>query len=101
MDKNKPKPIGEILNNVLKKVGAYENFKIQSNWEQIVGKEIASVTDPLLIESGTIEIRVKNTIWKRELDSMSDAIIREINVFLGKKIVNKIVFKIGLRRRRT
>ncbi|HFD05136.1 MAG TPA: DUF721 domain-containing protein [Firmicutes bacterium] len=85
MDKNKPKPIGEILNNVLKKVGVYENFKIQSNWEQIVGKEIASVTDPLLIESGTIEIRVKNTIWKRELDSMSDAIIKEINVFLGKK----------------
>jgi hypothetical protein len=48
-----------------------------------------------------MEIRVKNKIWKRELDSMSDAIIKEINVFLGKKIVNKIVFKIGLRRRRT
>ena len=100
MGRNKPKPIGGILANVLKKVGVYENFRIQSNWGKIVGKEIASVTEPSLIEGDTIEIRVKNTIWKRELDSMSDAIIKEINGFLGKKIVNTIVFKIGLRRRR-
>ncbi len=100
MKKSKPKPIGEILSKELKKIGIYENFKIQTDWEDIVGKEIAIVTEPSLIEDGNLEIRVKNSIWKRELESMESAIIKEVNRYLAKKVINKIVFKIGLRRRR-
>ncbi len=99
MSNKTPKRLGDILEGILKEAGIYDEFSIKNNWQYIVGDQIGKVTFPDYIDNKILTIRVKNSIWKRELESFSNEIINKINHSVKKELIIGIKLKIGLRRR--
>jgi predicted nucleic acid-binding Zn ribbon protein len=99
MRNKNPKRLGDILEGILKDEGIYDEFSIKNNWQCIVGDQIGKVTCPDYIDNKILIIRVKNSMWKKELKSFNNEIINKINHSVKKELIIGIKFKIGLRRR--
>lgn len=70
-------------------------FKVSSediieNWRLIVGDWIANQTLSLCINQKTLQIKVKHSLWRKELAFQSKAIIEKVNQFAQYEIINKI-----------
>ncbi len=58
-----------------------------TRWNEIVGEQIARVTEPVRIEKGTLIVRVSNGPWRNELTLMKSGILGKVNNALkGEKI---------------
>ncbi len=95
---NKLSPLGRILNKSFKNRGI--DFKITQqkvidHWLDIVGEPIDSVTKPRYFKFRTLFVNVSDSMWLHQLVFMEDQIKEKINSFMGKKLVQKIYFKVG------
>jgi predicted nucleic acid-binding Zn ribbon protein len=85
---------GKVLEDFLKDLGVgknikrYEAFKI---WNQVVGKKISDVTEPVRIVNGKIFVKVKKDTWRNELIYQKQKIVNALNDQLGSKIIKDIV----------
>lgn len=87
-------PVGASLDGVLKKIGitfsADEN-RIQQNWIEIVGPDIARRTMPGTLTRGTLTVFVKGSVWLAELKRNGPAnLIQRINEAFGAETVKRI-----------
>jgi len=62
-------------------------------WSEVVGKKIASKTEPVKIEHGTLIVHVKSPSWRNELQFYKQQIQHDLNEQLGEEIVKEIVFR--------
>ena len=95
---NKLSPLGRILNRSFKSLGI--DFKIAQQkvidqWLEIVGESIDSVTKPRYFKFRTLFVNVSDSMWLHQLVFMEDQIKEKINKSMGRKLVQKIYFKIG------
>ena len=61
-------------------------------WNEVVGEQIARVTEAVKIERGVLVVRVQNGPWRNELNLRKNDVIEKINTSLGEKLVKEIRF---------
>ena len=68
--------ISQILNDSSKQ---FLLGNLQLKWEKIIGKTIASATEPIKIEKKKLYIKCKNSTWRNEINFQKNEIIKKIN----------------------
>ena len=90
--------IGSIVENILIELG-FENLYysgiLKKNWSKVVGNLIAKVSSPDRVERDILYIKCSNPSWKQELYFFKDEIVKNVNKFFNKKIVNEIKIYFG------
>jgi hypothetical protein len=61
-------------------------------WDDVVGENLATKTEPVKIEHGKLVIKVSSPVWRNELQFHKEKIKSDLNDRLGKQIVRTIIF---------
>ena len=92
--KKKPSSIADVLAGVLKDSGVaarIEQAGVIPEWNQLVGPQIASVTEPQSITAdGTMFVTVTTNAWMNELSLMEPELLRALNAKAGRVPVRRI-----------
>ena len=67
---------------------------IAAAWRKVAGSSLCSHTTALGTKDTTLEVAVRDNIWKRHLESLSGQMIFKINSLLGHAAVTYISFRI-------
>jgi len=89
------KPINKLIFQFLKSIGVKE--KIDENfaiiyWDNVVGKEISAQTEPFKVLKGSLFVKVKDSVWRNELQFFKNEILDKLNRKIGKQIIRDIKF---------
>jgi predicted nucleic acid-binding Zn ribbon protein len=81
--KDRPRPIGEAISSFLERSGIarrVEQASVIPEWTELVGPQIASVTQPLSIaRDGTLFVAVTTSAWMNELSLLEPQLLASIN----------------------
>lgn len=69
--------------------------KILDSWNEVVGKQISSISQPDHFKFQTLFVNVSDSNWLHELVFFEEKIIEKINKYAGKKLVQKIYFRVS------
>ena len=72
--------------------GRIREYDAVVKWNDVVGEQIARVTEAVKIERGVLVVRVKNGPWRNELTLLKNDVIEKMNASLGEKLVKDIRF---------
>jgi predicted nucleic acid-binding Zn ribbon protein len=82
-DKKKPTHLAEVLQSYLKKAGLVRRIgqaKVLEDWAELVGPQIAKVTQPESVGAdGVLRVRVATPAWASELQMMTPQILSRVN----------------------
>jgi len=90
-------PVGELLRNVLRRLGLERRLEEQraiEAWPGIVGPAVAEQARAVAIREGVLFVDVATNVWMQELGLMRDSIAERLNAHLGAPLVRKIVLSI-------
>lgn len=83
-DKNRlksAKPISGILKKIISSFGLTRNYNgwmVVSNWDEIVGKEIAEHTRATKFDEGCLYVAVDDAAWRQQLSMSLESILTKI-----------------------
>lgn len=81
--KRAPAKVGDILASVLQQAGLtgrVAQAAVIPEWPTLVGAQIATVTEPLLLQQdGTLVVMVKTHAWMQELTLLEPELLRSLN----------------------
>ena len=81
--KTAPTPLADALASYFKQAGLTKRVQqagIIEEWAELVGPQIASVTDPdLITPDGVLRVRVATAPWANELSLMTPKILARLN----------------------
>jgi len=81
--KKKPEPVANIVADVLARRGLsarVEQAGIIPEWAQLVGDQIAAVTEPRSVSAnGTLFVAVTTNAWMNELSLLEPELLRSLN----------------------
>ena len=91
------KPVSHVLqslldNSKLPLSKEYKTMKLMQQWDQVVGPQMASHTEPLRYHNGKLFIHVDHPTWLQEYIFLGDQIKDNINQHFGYKWVRAIHF---------
>ncbi|HJU66332.1 MAG TPA: DUF721 domain-containing protein [Gemmatimonadaceae bacterium] len=96
--KRAPKRIDEALASYLERSGLAERVEqaaIIPEWAQLVGVQIAQVTEPLSIaRDGTLFVAVRTNAWMNELSLMEPQLLSALNEKPGRTPVRRIHWRL-------
>lgn len=90
--------LGEALHRLLCSWGVDGKVREQQvalHWPRIVGPRIATHTEALRVEDGTVYVRVGSAPWRTELMFMKKDIIDRLNQEAGREVIKDIFFVCG------
>jgi predicted nucleic acid-binding Zn ribbon protein len=61
-------------------------------WDEVVGEEIAKVSQAESLIAGTLIVKVSHPVWRVELSRMSNDIQNKLNRRMGRSAVRRIRF---------
>ena len=92
--KDRPRPIGEAIASFLERSGIsrrVEQASVIPEWQELVGSQIAQVTEPLSIaRDGTLFVAVKTSAWMNELSLLEPQLLASINAKADRARVARI-----------
>lgn len=92
--KKQPERLANVLADVLAQSGLAERVNqagIIPEWAQLVGPQIAAVTDPRSIAAnGTLFVAVATNAWMTELSLLEPELLRSLNAKPGRAPVKRI-----------
>jgi predicted nucleic acid-binding Zn ribbon protein len=94
----KPQLVGDLLARVLNRKGLgakLEAASVLTEWESLVGPQIAAVTRPQRVSEGVLFVGVANSPWLMELNLMKADLMRRLNAGKGDGRIRQIVFVMG------
>jgi len=94
MSTSNPQPLGALLKKMLDELGLssrLRQYDVVSSWPEIVGDQIARVTEAYKVDRGILFIRVRTSEWRNELLMRKPEILQKINA--QGTIVTDIVFR--------
>ena len=77
-----PKPVGAVLDELIEKrdwVRGLAEGNIFTDWEKIVGVEIAQHSTPISLTEGRLTIQSSSTAWATQLNIMKDSLRETIS----------------------
>ncbi len=81
--KSKPARVGDLIQAYLKKAGLVRRVgqaKVLEDWAELVGPQIAKVTQPESVGAdGVLRVRVATAAWAQELQLMTPQILGKLN----------------------
>ena len=87
--------IGGTLKKLIKKEGLENEINQQKAidlWGEVVGQKIRENTEPVEVQFGVMIIKVKNSVWKQELQFQKENIIKSLNKKLIKTTIKDLRF---------
>ncbi|MDX1765299.1 MAG: DUF721 domain-containing protein [bacterium] len=96
--KSSPEAAGEILRSLLKELGVdqiMQRHEIWSQWEEIVGTEIAAHTRPAFFSGNCLFITVDHSTWMQQLTFLKSQMLQNINATLENQAVSELRFRLG------
>jgi len=88
-----PTPIASIIDHLTRGLGFEKHldcFKLQEQWEEIVGNTVASYSLPHEIRRDTLFLRVYNSVGMQEISFLKAEIIAQVNRFLGGSTIKEL-----------
>lgn len=73
--------------------GTLKRYAVIAGWAEVVGEQIARVTEPQRIENGVLFVSVKTAPWRTELSLQRIEIMRKLNAAVGAEVVRDIRFR--------
>ena len=92
-------PIKDMLPAFYRRQAAGDDVEqeiVLSCWAVAVGPEIARQTKPVRLAGGTLIIDVATEGWRVQLRQLSPRITNRLNETVGKKVVSRVIFRLGL-----
>lgn len=89
------KTIGAAIQDLVANLGIGKKIREYDavlRWNEIVGEQIARVTEAVKIEKGVLVVRVQNGPWRNELVLLKSDVMGKINAALGEEVVKEIRF---------
>jgi len=96
MKRNNTQSLKDVLREYVDSMHIRTKLKesrLKDQWEQMLGKNAASLTQKLVIKNKVLYVYVDSSVLKNELLMMREKLILRINEMAGEKIVEKIVLK--------
>jgi predicted nucleic acid-binding Zn ribbon protein len=94
----KPQKIGDALASFLAESGLAERVEqagVVPEWAALVGPQIATVTEPLMIaRDGTLFVAVRTNAWMNELSLLEPQLLVALNAKPGRARVSKIHWRL-------
>ena len=87
--------IGGTLKKLIKKEGLENEINQQKAidlWGDVVGQKIRENTEPVEVQFGVMIIKVKNSVWKQELQFQKEDMIKSLNKKLTKTTIRDLRF---------
>ena len=87
--------IGGTIKKLIKKEGLENQINQQKAidlWEEVVGPKIKENTEPTEVQFGVMTVKVKNSVWKQELQLQKNNIIKSLNKKLIKAMIKDLRF---------
>jgi predicted nucleic acid-binding Zn ribbon protein len=94
--KSQPRPVGAAIQDLAKHLGLQKNleeYQVVTSWQEVVGEQIAKVTQAQRMENGVLLVSVSTAPWRAELSMKRMEILRKINATFGKNVVKEIRFR--------
>lgn len=93
-----PKKLGGVLEAVVSRLGLrrdLDDYRIFEAWERVVGEQIARNAQPVRLDAKRLVINVKNAVWMQELALLRADILRRINEWMGREVVQDLFLVLG------
>jgi predicted nucleic acid-binding Zn ribbon protein len=90
-----PKPIGDVLNDVLEDAGVLRQFErlgVLDLWPEIVGERVAQVTRARNVDDTTLVVEVRSSAWLMELNMMKGDLLERVNEHAPETPMDRLVF---------
>jgi predicted nucleic acid-binding Zn ribbon protein len=85
--RSKPEPVANAIANFLAQRGLSDRVEqagVIPEWAQLVGEQIAAVTDPRSVTAnGTLFVAVSTNAWMNELSLLEPELLRSLNARSG------------------
>jgi predicted nucleic acid-binding Zn ribbon protein len=94
--KRQPVHIGTALAEFAASLGidaTLRRYALLAGWAEVVGEQIARVTEPQRIEHGILFVHVKTAPWRAELSLQRMEIMKKLNAAAGADVVRDIRFR--------
>ncbi len=95
MFRKRPRTIGDLLNQVMRKEGL-ETPLIQRRalamWEEVTGSLVSKYTGDKYIKNQTLFVKITNPALRADLTMMKAQLIKELNSRVGSFIISDIRF---------
>lgn len=91
-----PEPLAQALDAFIHQLGItkkMKQFSILTSWPDIVGEQIARVTEAERIENGILFVKTATAPWRNELSMRRLELLEKINAAAGATIVKEIRFR--------
>ncbi|MCP4290601.1 MAG: DUF721 domain-containing protein [bacterium] len=95
-EKSGPRPVSQILGEVLKQCGLSERLSERTPlmaWAEVVGEEIAQHSQAVDIRDGVLIIEADHGAWRQELTLLIPMIINKFNALFGEGTVTEIQWR--------
>jgi predicted nucleic acid-binding Zn ribbon protein len=92
---SQPQLVGELVGKYLSRTGLtgkLEAASVLPQWPELVGPQIAAVTEPQRVSDGVLIVAVRSSAWMMELNMMKSELMRRINAGRGEGRVRQLIF---------
>jgi predicted nucleic acid-binding Zn ribbon protein len=94
--RSQPEPFALALDKFVHQIGItkkMKQFSIITSWPEIVGAQIARVTQAERIDNGILFVKAATAPWRNELTMRRLEIMEKVNAAAGSKVVKEIRFR--------
>ncbi|MBN2642625.1 MAG: DUF721 domain-containing protein [Victivallales bacterium] len=86
--------IGDLLDNIINKAMSEELgllFKLKENWHELVGDQLAKVSNPVAVRDHIVEVEVSHPAWHMEMKGpIKKNIVKKIQAEYGAELCSDI-----------
>ncbi|MFO8098986.1 MAG: DUF721 domain-containing protein [Salinibacter sp.] len=96
MPSNRPRPLGEILKEVIGDLDVQaeiDEAQVIETWASIAGTQVNSVTETAWMKGNTLYVKITSAGWRQELHMNRRQWRERLNGALDRDLVEEIVFR--------
>jgi predicted nucleic acid-binding Zn ribbon protein len=97
-DRNRPRPVSESLELVLRHLGAPPADALNTvltRWPEIVGEQVAGRAVPVTVHDGRLTVRVEDPAWASQLRWLEQQVIERVSALVGEGVVTAVEVRVG------
>jgi len=94
--KNRPQPLGDVLQEVIAQLGLQEKIdeaRVVETWAALAGTKINSVTESVWLKGSTLYVKITSAAWRQELHMNRRKWRERLNGQFETDLIEEIVFR--------